>query len=63
MITTTTPSILELPVWLRKLRSIPSYADVTPAVTAGQDGAGFSVLLTVHLNQKAFITPVKGTGR
>ena len=48
-------SIDLLPVWLRKLRSIPSYADVIPEVTAGADGAGFTVQLTIHLNKNAIV--------
>ena len=52
--TVTTQSILELPIWLRKLRSIPAYADATANVSSDQT-TGYSVLVTIHLSPKALV--------
>ena len=56
-VTTTTSSITDLPAWLRALPTLPDVADVTPVVTGGEDD-GYTVVLTVHLNQKAYVTPL-----
>jgi hypothetical protein len=53
-LTVKAPTVTELPIWLRKLRSITAYADATATVATG-DGNGYSVLLTVHLSPKALI--------
>ena len=49
------PTITQLPIWLRKLRSIPAYADATASV-ASNDTEGYSIVLTIHLSPKALIT-------
>lgn len=59
-LTMTAPSIAELPVWLRGLKSLPAYADATPTVTSGE--SGYTVLVTIHLTTAAYITPLKGNG-
>lgn len=54
----TSPTVTELPVWLRKLRSIPAYADAT--ATFGHDEqAGYTEQITVHLSPKALVNAEK----
>ena len=52
--TVTSSSITELPIWLRKLRSIPAYADASASVSSGS-GAAYTVNLTIHLSSKALV--------
>lgn len=53
-LTVTTSNITTLPPWLRKLRSIPAYADATASVTADEPGS-YTVLLAIHLSPKALV--------
>lgn len=53
-LTATTSSITSLPPWLRKLRSIPAYADATAQVTSDGDSA-YTVQIVVHLSPKALV--------
>lgn len=46
------PNITKLPIWLRKLRSIPAYADATASASAS-DRTGYEVTVVVHLSPKA----------
>lgn len=48
----TTSDITTLPPWLRKLRSIPAYADATSTVIS-DDESGYTIQLTIHLSPKA----------
>lgn len=57
-ITAETASLDQLPVWLRQLKSVPGYADLTFAVS--DSDAGHSVQVTVHLTTAAYVTPLKG---
>lgn len=54
------PTVTELPIWLRKLRAIPAYADATAAVSSGND-AGYQVQLKIHLSPKALVNAKKVT--
>lgn len=58
VLTTATPSIVELPVWLRKLKSVPAYADATPNVSTSE--SGYTVQVTIHLTTAAYATPLGG---
>jgi Tfp pilus assembly protein PilN len=54
----TAPDASLLPRWLRKLRSLPAYADATASVTS--DGAsGYIVQVVLHLSPKALISGAK----
>ena len=57
-LTATSSSIAELPMWLRALPGVDDVADVSPVVT-GADDSGYTVVLTIHLNEKAYVTPLK----
>lgn len=62
-LTAVSTSITQLPVWLRKLRSIPAYADAEPSITYDPE-QGYTVQLTMHLSQKAIISaPAQGSDR
>lgn len=58
LMTVTSSSIAELPAWLRALPAVADVSDVSPVVT-GSDDSGYTVVLTVHLNEKAYVTPLK----
>lgn len=57
-ITAKTPSIAGLPAWIASVTALPEVADASPAVSSG-DGGKYTVVLTVHLTDKAYITPLK----
>lgn len=56
-----TPTITDLPEWLRRLRTIPAYADATASVQDSETD-GYSVALTVHLSPKAEVRLAKTKG-
>jgi hypothetical protein len=58
LITVATSDITRLPPWLRKLRSIPAYADMTASVNAEDDNA-YVVQLVLHLSPKALTSAGK----
>ena len=58
-VTATTPSITELPVWLRELKGLQAYTDLSPAVS-GSEG-DYTVEVVVHLSPAAYVTPLEGT--
>lgn len=53
------PNTTQLPIWLRRLRSIPAYADATASWTQGTGDASsagaVTISLTVHLDKKALV--------
>lgn len=57
-VTVVTSNITTLPPWLRKLRSMPAYADATASV-ASDDPGSYTVLLVIHLSPKALVTAGK----
>ena len=57
-ITADTASIDQLPVWLRQLKGVPGYADLT--VDVADSETGHTVQVTVHLTTAAYVTPLKG---
>ena len=62
-ITARSSAITALPGWISAVQALPETADATPVVTSGDKGK-FTVVLTVHLTDKAFITPLKtGTAK
>jgi hypothetical protein len=54
----TTSDITTLPPWLRKIRSIPAYADASANVIS-DDESGYTVQLTIHLSPKALLSAGK----
>lgn len=57
-ITADTVSLDQLPVWLRQLKGLPAYADLT--VNVSDSETGHTVQVTVHLTSAAYVTPLKG---
>jgi hypothetical protein len=57
-ITAKTGSIDDLPQWIQAVTALPEVADASPAVSSG-DGGKYTVVLTVHLTDKAYMTPLK----
>jgi hypothetical protein len=56
-------SLDELPSWISQVTALPEVADATPSVNTS-DSAKYTVVLTVHLTTKAYITPLKtGAGQ
>lgn len=53
-----TSDITTLPPWLRKLRSIPAYADATASVNSDAPGT-YTVQLVIHLSPKALLAAGK----
>lgn len=53
-----TADITALPPWLRKIRSIPAYADASASV-ASDDSNGYTIQITVHLSPKALLSAGK----
>jgi hypothetical protein len=47
-----TTDITPLPPWLRKIRSVPAYADASASVTS-DDSSGYTIQITIHLSPKA----------
>lgn len=57
-ITVDSASIDGLPVWLRRLKSLPAYADLSSQVSSTE--TGYTVQVTLHLTTEAYVTPLKG---
>jgi hypothetical protein len=60
-ITAKTRSIADLPQWISAVTALPEVADASPSVSAG-DGGKYTVVLAVHLTDKAYITPLTAGG-
>ncbi len=60
-ITAVSRSMDSLPLWLRELRSLSAYGSATPKVTGGadSDAEGYQVVITLRLDQDAFIGAAK----
>jgi hypothetical protein len=56
-ITARAASIASLPGWISAVTALPEVADASPSVNTG-DGGSYTVVLTVHLTTKAYITPL-----
>lgn len=56
-ITAKAHSIASLPSWISAVTALPEVADASPSVSSG-DGGVYTVVLTVHLTTKAYITPL-----
>ncbi|MGN6742079.1 MAG: hypothetical protein ACTHJL_02115 [Amnibacterium sp.] len=57
-ITVQTTSISALPGWIASVTALPEVADASPVVSSA-DSCKYTVVLTVHLTTKAYITPLK----
>lgn len=63
LLTVSAPSVGdEYSTWLRRIRSIPAYADATATYTSGGSGT-YTVNLTVHLSPKAIVATQDGDSR
>jgi hypothetical protein len=56
-ITARTTSIAQLPSWISAVSALPEVADASPNVTSS-DAGKYTIVLTVHLSTKAYITPL-----
>jgi len=59
-ISVATSDITTLPPWLRKLRSVPAYADASATMTSDEVG-GYTVQIVLHLSSKALVNAGKAT--
>ncbi|HEV7624201.1 MAG TPA: hypothetical protein VGO26_08700 [Amnibacterium sp.] len=56
-VTARATSLAQLPAWISSVTSLPDVADASPVVSS-VDGGKYTVVLTVHLTTKAYITPL-----
>jgi hypothetical protein len=50
----TSPSLPDLPLWLRALAKLPGVADTAPGTVTLADGKSYTATATIHLNESAF---------
>lgn len=57
-VTARSTSLAPLPSWISAVTALPEVADASPSVSTG-DGGKYTVVLSVHLTTKAYMTPLK----
>ena len=57
MTITARPLDADLPQWIARSLALPEVADASPTVSTA-DGGKYTVVLTVHLTTKAYMTPL-----
>ena len=61
--TAKSPALPQVPAWLNALATLPGYADASPGSVTRDATGGYSVSITMHINQAAFTNRFATVGK
>lgn len=61
--TAKSPALPQVPAWLNALATLPGYADASPGSVTRDATGGYSVNITMHINQAAFTNRFATAGK